>query len=135
MMSTLALTLASAAVGVVAGFWFCLGSVFTSSRQIAELVGRFWGDHPSKVEAYVKQTCQYSVGAPLLVIAFLLQVWAAIAPSRQVAPLPPGLDSWVGLLASVAAVSGIASYLAYRVLVKVKTRRVRDMLNMQGGAQ
>ena len=131
MNQVLAFTLASAGVGVVAGAWFCVGSILTSSAKVAELAGTYWDYHPAQVQAYVEQTSQYSVGAPLLVFAFVLQVCAALAPSDASAPFLSVLNAPLVLLAVVGLVSWALSYVAYRALARVKGKRVHEILSAE----
>lgn len=131
MNQALAFTLASAGVGVVAGVWFCVGSVLTRSEKVAELAGTYWDYHPAQVQAYVEQTSQYSVGAPLLMFAFVLQVCAALAPPDAPANVPPVLHAPLVLLASVGLISWGLSYAAYRALVRIKGKRVHEILSAE----
>lgn len=127
----LAFMLASAAIGIVAGLWLCVGSAFTSSAKLAELAGTYWDYHPSQARAFVEQTSQYSVGAPLLVLAFALQVGAAVVPPERTAVLPGIINSPVPFLFACAAVAWVVSYAAYRALVRVKGRRVHEILSAE----
>ena len=115
----------------MAGLWLCVGSAFTSSAKLAELSGTYWDYHPPQARAFVAQTSQYSVGAPLLVIAFFLQIGAALVAPERTALLPEFVDSPAPFLSACAAVAWVASYVTYRALVRVKGKRVHEILSAE----
>ena len=128
MTTALALTLASAAIGIIAGLWFCVGSVFTPPETLAELATSYWDYHPTHAQVIVEQSAQYSVGAPLLVLAFVLQVVAALLPAQTTA-------LWLSLamhpllfLTFSALIAWALSFVAYRLLVRAKGKRVHAIL-------
>ena len=128
MTGTLALSLAAAAFGVIAGLWFCVGSMFTSSETVAELATSYWDYHAAHAQVVIEQSAQYSVGAPLLVIAFILQVLAALSPAQSVLALPSVVAEPLAFLGAVALLVWAASFFIYRGLVRMKGKRVHAIL-------
>ncbi len=131
MATTLALTLAAAAIGVVAGLWFCVGSVLTSAETVAELATSYWDYHAAHAQVVVEQSAQYSVGAPLLVIAFILQVLAALYPTQSVLALPSFSADPLVFVVSVSMIAWAVSYASYRLLVRLKGKRVHTILEQR----
>lgn len=131
MATTLALNLAAAAVGVVTGLWFCLGSVLTSAETVAELATSYWDYHAAHARAVVKQSAQYSVGAPLLVFAFILQVLAALSPAQGVLALPSLVAEPLVFVVAVSLVAWAGSYAAYHWLVRLKGEKVHKILKQR----
>ena len=129
MSASLALTLAAAAVGVVAGLWFCVGSAFTSAATIAELAKSYWDYHETHAQVVVEQSAQYSVGAPLLVVSFALQVDASLVPTERALPLPIASPSAFLLVVAIAV--WLVSFGAYKLLLRSKGRRVHAILEQQ----
>jgi hypothetical protein len=64
------------------------------------------------------------VGAVLLLLAFVFQLTAAIAPSDRTTPLPGALASWGCLLLAVLVPVSLASLLAYKLLFRATFGRV-----------
>ena len=124
----LAYTLFAAAVGIVAGLWLCVGSALASSETIAELATSYWDYHKAHADAVIAQSAQYSVGAPLLVFAFGFQVLAALASPTTVLCLPQAIASPVFFLLLVLLPVWGLSFLAYRLLLRLKGARVHTLL-------
>ncbi len=128
MTATLAYTLAASATGIVAALWFCLGSVFMAPKTIAEISRSYWDYHAAHADAIITQSAQYSVGAPLLVITFILQVLAAVVDPACHLRLPQVLTSPLVFLLCIILPVCALSYLAYRLLLRVKGARVHSIL-------
>ncbi len=131
MTEALAYTLAAAAVGIVAGLWLCVGSVLASSETIAEIATSYWDYHKAHADAVIAQSAQYSIGTPLLVFAFLLQVLAALASPTNLLSLPQLLASPVVFLLLVLLPVWGLSFAAYRLLLRVKGARVHTILEQR----
>jgi len=128
MAESLTYTLAAAAVGTVAAFWFCVGSAFMSVTTMAELATSYWDYHKARADAVVSQSAQYAVGALLLVAAFVLQVAAALVPPASQLALPQLLLSPYVFLASVLLPAWALSFAIYKVLQHINGRRVHSLL-------
>lgn len=128
MTDSLAYTLAAAAIGIVAGLWLCVGSILASSETIAEIATPYWDYHKAHADAVIAQSAQYSIGAPLLVLAFVLQVLAALAsPSDQLTISQFLASPVVFLILVIIPVWGL-SFASYRLLLRVKGARVHAIL-------
>ncbi|SRR6266581_3757290 len=128
MTEALACTLTAAAIGIVAGLWLCVGSALASSETIAEIATSYWDYHKAHADAVIAQSAQYSVGAPLLVIAFVFQVLAAVASPTTPIPIPTCFSApLVFLLLVLIPIWGL-SFAAYKVLLRVKGARVHIIL-------
>jgi len=128
MTATLAYILAASASGIVAALWFCLGSVFMAPKTIAELSRSYWDYHPAHADAIIAQSAQYSIGAPLLVMAFIFQVLGAVVDPNDHLHLPQILTSPLTFLFCILLSVWVISYLAYRLLLKIKGARVHTIL-------
>ena len=131
MNAALAYTLAAAAVGIVAGLWLCVGSALASSETIADIATSHWDYHKAHADAVIAQSAQYSVGAPLLVGVFVLQVLAAVASPTSVLSLPQVLAIPVVFLLLVLLPVWGLSFVAYRLLLRVKGARVHTLLKQR----
>jgi hypothetical protein len=128
MTASLAYTLAASGTGIVSALWFCLGSVFTTPKAIAEISMSRWDYHEAHADAIIAQSAQYSVGAPLLVIAFLLQVLAAIVDPACYLDVPVFMSSPLNFLLSIIFPVYALSFLLYRLILKIKGERVHTIL-------
>ena len=118
----LALTLAAAAVGFVAAVLFCIGNAANRASTILDIARPRWDFHEPLARSLAAQRSQYIIGAIFLVVAFALQLAAALAPATVTAFAPTPLNSWpvfmtVVLVAS-GIVAGVAVYCAYRATVR-----------------
>ena len=93
-----ALTLLAASAGFAAAVFFCIGSAFNSSQNIAAISSTYWGVNPALARSLASQRGQYVAGGLLLVIAFGLQIWAALASSANPVVLPQWIGSWLCLV-------------------------------------
>lgn len=128
MSESLTYTLAAAAVGTIAAFWFCVGSAFMSVATMAELATSYWDYHKARADAVVSQSAQYAVGALLLVAAFALQVAAALVPPTSQLALPQILSSPYIFLVSVLLPVWALSFGIYKLLQRINGRRVHGLL-------
>jgi hypothetical protein len=111
-------TLVAASIGVVSGAWLCYPTANANPHALA------WAANPPNKSAEgfaqlaLAQSAQYWVGGLLLVMAFVVQVAAALAPASEgpVAFLNEVqllMASACSVLLSLATV-GLISVLAYR---------------------
>lgn len=128
MLESAAYTLSASAVGIVAGLWLCVGSAFTSPATIADLATSYWDYHKAHADVVIAQSAQYSVGAPLLVLAFALQVLAVLATPTSQLSLPRVLSSPLAFLLCILLPAWGLSFLAYKLLLRVKGARVHTIL-------
>lgn len=131
MTTSLALSLAAAAIGVVAGLWFCVGSALVSAETLAELATSYWDYHLTHAQVVVEQSAQYSVGAPLLVLAFVLQVLAALWPAHGTINVPGFAAHPVVFVGFVALLCWALSFAAYRLILRGKGKRVHAILKQR----
>jgi hypothetical protein len=118
MTEQLAITLSAASVGFVAAVFFCIGNALNSAKKITLQATPFWDFSEPLARSLTAQRAQYVVGALLLVISFLLQVWAALASATSPANLPQLLHTWQYLVPAVLLptwlVAGGLSALLYK---------------------
>lgn len=118
------LTLLSASCGFVAAVFFCIGNAFNSAKNIALQSSSFYNANLALARSLAAQRAQYAAGALLLVAAFVLQVWAALASSTSLATLPQLIDTWLSLvLAGVVAISLVGIAIAANIY-KTTMRKV-----------
>lgn len=101
MTEQLALTLAAASVGFVSAVFFCIGNALNSAKKIERQATPQWDFMESVARSLTAQRAQYVVGALLLLVAFALQVAAALAPSTNPVALPQCLQTWTHLVLAV----------------------------------
>lgn len=73
------------------------------------------------------QRAQYVIGALLLVIAFLLQIAAALACSTTPAALPPFLHTWPAIVFAVLVPTGLVAAVSSTLLYKTTMQKVLRM--------
>ena len=114
----LAFTLAAASIGFVSAVFLCIGSTINTSVKILDQSTPYWDFSKPVASSLAAQRSQYVVGALLLLIAFLLQVAAALASSTTPSSLPLWLHTWraivLAVLVSTAPVAGVLSALIYK---------------------
>lgn len=124
-------TILAAEIGLVAGFWFCVGSIFTSTDTIAELAWGHWDYSVKHADVIIAQSAQYSIGAPLLVFSFIFQILGAILPSSIVAWLPEQNYIQIAFFLIFLIVVWGLSFMAYKHLKALKGGRVHALLQKQ----
>ncbi|MDI1273093.1 hypothetical protein [Polaromonas sp.] len=124
MSQQLALTIAAAAIGFVAAVYFCVGNVMNTPTAIVAQATPRWDFSEPLARTFAAQRAQYVVGAILLVVAFMLQVAAALASSTSALPLPAMLQSWPAFLISVLLLVGGVSSIGALFLHKSTLEKV-----------
>jgi len=124
----LAFTLAAATVVFASAVFFCIGNASNTSAKIMLQAAPFWDFSQPAARALAAQRAQYVAGALLLVIAFLLQVAAALAPATTLAALPQSLHTWPYLVAAVLLPTLFVAFLAARLLYE---RTIRKVLRLE----
>jgi uncharacterized membrane protein YkvI len=104
-----ALTLIAASVGFMSAVFFCIGGVFCSAKQITLQSTPFWDFNEHVARSLTAQRAQFIVGALLLVVAFLLQVAAALASATNPVNLPQWLGTWPCLVLAVLVSTGLVA--------------------------
>jgi hypothetical protein len=131
MSEQLALTLTAASVGLVSAIFFCISGVLNSVERIAEQTTTYWDYSEPLVQSLASQRAQYAVGGLLLLVAFALQVMAALASSTTISGLPQWLSTWPRLLPTVVVPTTLISWFVCgaleRVIVKKVLQRHRDL--------
>jgi uncharacterized membrane protein YkvI len=105
----LALTLIAASVGFMSAVFFCIGGVFSSAKQITLQSTPFWDFNEYVAHSLTAQRAQFIVGALLLVVAFLLQVAAALASATNPVNLPQWFGTWPCLVLTVLVSTGVVA--------------------------
>ncbi len=114
MTEQLAVTLSAASIGFLAAIFFCIGNAMNSSGKIFLQATMFYDLSEPLARSLAAQRAQYVIGALLLVISFLLQVWAALASATSPANLPQWLHTWQCLVLAVLSPSAlIAGWLSW----------------------
>ena len=92
------LSISSASAGFVAAIWFCVGTVSQTPAAIREKAATKWGSNLEVKKALCAQHAEYLVGAIVLSLAFLLQLFATQSYSYNIA-LPECLNDarWLAL--------------------------------------
>ena len=120
----LALTLCAAAIGALSAIFFCIGNAFNSIAKIIVQSGTYWDFNEPLARSLAAQRAQYVIGGLLLLVAFALQVLAALASSTIPASLPQLLGTWQYLVASVFLTVGPLAWLACNALENSTVRKV-----------
>ena len=124
MSEQLAITLSAAAVGLVSAVFFCIGNAFNSAKGITLQSTQFWDYSEPVARALAAQRAQSVTGGLLLLGAFALQVWAAVASSTHAASLPSSLHTWPSLVLVVLVATAAVSWLFCAYIERVTIRRV-----------
>lgn len=131
MTEQLALTFIAASVGFMSAVFFCIGGVFSSAKQITLQSTPFWDFNEHVARALTAQRAQFVVGALLLVVAFLLQVAAALASATNPANLPQWLGTWPCLVLAVLVSTGLAAGGLSALLYKSTMRKILVLSQQQ----
>jgi hypothetical protein len=123
----LAITLAAATVGFASAIFFCIGNASNTSAKILIQATPFWDFSQPVASSLAAQRAQYAVGAMLLLIAFALQVAAALAPSTTPVSLPPYLHTWPAFVLAVLAPTLLIAFAAARLLYDRTIRKVLQL--------
>jgi len=105
MTEQLAITLAAATVGFVSAVFLCIGNALNTSEKILLQSTPFWDFSKPIASSLAAQRAQSVIGALLLLIAFALQVAAALVSSATPAALPPYLHTWPAIVLAVLVVT------------------------------
>lgn len=124
------MTVVGASVGLLSGLWLCYPTAAQNPHSLAWVANPPWKSAEGMTSLAIAQSAQYSVGGLLLVVAFVLQVLAALAPQTTIqAPHPILPTSLYAVAAIVAFVSLVVlaplSFLAYRWRVNTMNRQVQ----------
>lgn len=80
------LNIATACIGLMAGLWLAWGTASTSASRIWATGNPSWTAYKENVPALIKQASQHTAGAILLVVTFVLQLYAATTSPNPAAP-------------------------------------------------
>lgn len=127
MTEQLVLTLVAASVGFVSAVLFCIGGILNTSNKILLQSTPYWDFSEPVASSLAAQRSQYVIGALLLVIAFLLQVAAALACATTPAALPPFLHTWTAIVFAVLVPTGLVAACFSVLLYKTTMRKVLRM--------
>ena len=125
------LSLAAAAIGFVSAVFFCIGGAFNSVEKIMLQSTPYWDFSEPVARALAAQRAQYVTGGLLLLIAFFLQVLAAVASSTNLASLPQWLHIWPALVFAVLLPTAMLACFVCRVIEKTTIRKVLLRLQEQ----
>jgi len=132
MTEQLAITLSAASVGFLAAIFFCVGNAMNSAAKIFLQATPFNDLSEPMARALAAQRAQYIVGALLLLVSFLLQVWAALTPATSPGNLPQWLHTWpclvLAVLAPSAVVAGCLSWFLYESTMRKVLRLYKERL-------
>ena len=121
------LTLVAASVGFVSAVLFCIVGILNTSNKILLQSTPYCDFSKPVASSLAAQRTQDVIGALLLVIAFLLQVAAALACSTTPANLPPFLHTCPAIVFAVLAPTGLISVGLSVLLYKTTMRKVLRM--------
>lgn len=111
----IAFTLTAASIGFVSALFFCVGSIFNSPESILLQATPFWDfSNPVALSLYAEKV-QYSVGALLLAISFILQVVAATVSPTKLSPLRQTFGHWRLVILVVLLTSTVSIPLYYQL--------------------
>jgi hypothetical protein len=127
MTEQLAFTLAAAAVGFASAILFCVGNASNTAEKILAQTMPYWDFSKPVAESLAAQRAQYIVGALLLLVAFALQVAAALASSAVLAPLPQFAQSWCAIILVVLVPTLFVAWLGARLLYKATMKKVLQL--------
>lgn len=122
------LNLTSAAVGLSSGGFFCLGTVCQRHAELAALAETRWNYNLDVARALADQHSRYLAGAVLLLVAFVLQAFAATGSIGGCIPLPIWLESPWRLLIGAFLVVEVTSYWIERRYANHAFTKVRGIL-------
>ena len=131
MTEQLLLTLMAATIGFVAAIFFCIGNALNSAEKILLQSSTYWDFNKHLASSLAAQRSQYAVGALLLLVSFLLQVAAALAPAANYVALPLYLHTWPAIVFAVLVLSlliaGGISGIVYKTTIRKVLRKEEEL--------
>lgn len=123
------ITVVAASVGLLSGLWLCYPTAAQNPHSLAWVADPPYKSAEGMTALAIAQSAQYSVGGLLLVVAFVLQVLAALAPQTMVQVPSPILQTNLYVVAVVVALASLVvlgplSFFAYRWRVRAMHRQV-----------
>jgi len=116
MTEQLVIMLVAATVGFASAVFLCIGNAFNTPGKIMWQSTPYWDFSEPVARALSAQRAQYIVGAFLLVVAFALQLAAALAPADTPVPLPQWLQPWPYLvLATLVPTLLLSGFVSSRI--------------------
>lgn len=134
MSEQLALNIVAASIGFIAAVFFCIGNALNTSEAIAgQVTLRRTGYIEPLARSLAAQRAQYVWGGIFLLIAFALQLAAALSSSSDPAPLPLFLQSWPCLLAAVCLPTALVGAVGSLLLRNYTIRKVQSHVSSSIG--
>lgn len=124
MTEQLAVTLAAATVGFASAIFFCIGNASNTSAKILTQATPYWDFSRPVASSLAAQRAQYVIGALLLLIAFALQVAAALASSTNPVALPQWLHTWPAIVLAVLVLTSLIAAGLSALIYKTTMRKV-----------
>lgn len=135
MSEQLGYAIVAASIGFISALMFCIGSVLNFPRQILEQATPFWDFSEPVARSLAAQRSQYLVGALLLVVAFAIQITAALAsPSNQIT-LPIGMEKWYWLVVVTLLPTGLAAIVLAKLIYRTTVAQVLALAGEQRRAE
>lgn len=130
MTEQLAITLVAASVGFSAAIFFCIGNILNTAKNILRQSVPYWDFSEPVARALAAQRAQYVVGGLFLVVAFFLQLVAALVSATTPANLPQYFDTWLSLvsftLIPVIAFGALIAFFIYKLTIQKVFRLERQ---------
>lgn len=124
MTAQLACTLAASAIGFISAVLFCVGNASNCASSIFRQARPMWDFHEPLARSLALQRSQYIVGAAFLVLAFVLQLAAALVSAASPATVPNWLSAWPIFIFSVLVLGGAVATAAVVAVYRVTMREV-----------
>jgi uncharacterized membrane protein len=109
------LNILGASIGAMSAMFFAVGALFLSKKNIYEITSMKWDVHQEWADSIADQRADYIVGALLLVLSFLSQIAANLAPPTSAPSLLQPFGYAIAEIVAVVAVLLVCSLLFRRV--------------------
>lgn len=105
-------TVLGATFGFLASVFFCIGALRMRVNDIVDVTSSIWDYNAALVRLWAAQRADYTAGALLLVLAFVLQIVGAVTPSDS----QPEILRPVGCVISLIVVAFVAALVLVTLL-------------------
>lgn len=123
------LSIVAASIGFVSGLWLCYGAVFITAKKIVKSDDNSWDASPDIASSLITQSAEYLAGGVLLVLTFVIQIAAAIAPTNNLQTVCQLLLNPCYLIPLTVAASFLVSIPIYLLRKKYLARQVNTLKN------
>ncbi|MDO8370316.1 MAG: hypothetical protein Q7T39_00155 [Polaromonas sp.] len=121
-------SISAAVVGFISATFFCIGNIANSAEKITLQSTPFWDFNEHIARSLVAQKAQYATGGIFLVVAFFLQIFAALSIDSEALVLPTWLQYQPTLISVMLLPTAISAWLICRC---IQTRTMGQVALLQ----